>query len=85
MMYSIPKRGCAFNRYQDDVETYNKLVNSVMRKMDITIIPLDIFTKNLASEMGIYQDGLHFSKFAQKQQDEFFAQEIVRFFISIRT
>ncbi|MFP4511227.1 MAG: SGNH/GDSL hydrolase family protein [Spirochaetaceae bacterium] len=68
-------RSTAFHRYREDVLTYNRIADAVMRVHDIPIIDLFGLTEKLESERGdaVYKDHVHFAPEIQHLQGAYIA------------
>ncbi len=73
------KRGCGFGRVQVDVDRYNRIADEVMISHGIPIIPLDEWMLDLAKEMEIYRDGVHFLKTVHPLQAAYLAEQVKPF------
>lgn len=61
----------SFDRYEADVQAYNRAADEIMRSAGVKIIDLHTFTKNLGGEL--YCDHVHFSEPVRAMQAAFIA------------
>lgn len=62
-----------FHRFSEDQKFYNTLADEVMTKMDVPIIDLYTFTKNLGEDQALFVDHVHFSESVRQLQSAFIA------------
>jgi len=67
-------RGAAFDRFQSQVDDYNRIAHEVMVEQGVPEIPLDQWVSEQSATKPVYRDGVHFLPDIQAGQGAFIAQ-----------